>query len=163
MYYLIFLAVAKHNSGDGLEAGRYLKEALDIALPDGIFLPFVDHECMTALLSGINPGYFDKASPSCCSTPLTEAALGANSFAALMELCKRQHKGVNVIKKTLLQCKSPLTPREREVALLAKQRMSAKEIAAKLYISETTVKTTLRNVYGKLDIHSRGELASVEF
>lgn len=47
--------------------------------------------------------------------------------------------------------------------MLAKERLSAKEIAANLYISEQTVKTTLGRVYKKLDIHSRRELLSVEF
>jgi len=159
VYNLIFLAVASHSSGNNLEAQRHLKEALDIAIPDGVYLPFTDHDCMTDLLSGMNISYFDKTE----TTPPVEAVNRENSFAALMELCKRQQKGVGAIRKAFLQNKSPLTPREREIALLAKERMSAKEIAAKLYISEATVKTTLRNAYGKLGIHSRSELASIEF
>jgi LuxR family maltose regulon positive regulatory protein len=81
----------------------------------------------------------------------------------LITLCRRQKKGVSIIKKALLQTKSPLTPREREIAQLAKDRFSAKEIAGKLYISETTVRTILRNVYSKLDIHSKTELFCKEF
>ncbi|MEA4846573.1 MAG: helix-turn-helix transcriptional regulator, partial [Clostridiaceae bacterium] len=67
------------------------------------------------------------------------------------------------IRKAILQAKSPLTPREREIAQLAKDRLSAKEIADKLYISEATVRTTLKSVYSKLDIHSKIELNFREF
>jgi len=70
---------------------------------------------------------------------------------------------VRIIKKAILQEKSPLTPREREIALLARDRLSAKEIADRLYISETTVRTILRSVYSKLGIHSKSELTLKEF
>ena len=70
---------------------------------------------------------------------------------------------MSIIKKAILQEKSPLTPREREIALLARDRLSAKEIANKLYISETTVRTILRSVYSKLDIHSKSELTLKDF
>lgn len=156
MYYLIFIAVAKHSSGNHSEAGRHLKEALDIALPDQIYLPFTEHESIEGLLSSLNPRSFSEE---------TLPAGDSNSarFAALLALHRRQANGSSVIKKALLQHKSPLTPREREVALLARGRMSAKEMAAKLYISEKTVNTILRNIYGKLEIHSKNDLIYKDF
>ncbi len=42
-------------------------------------------------------------------------------------------------------------------------RLSAREIADRLYISEATVRTILRSVYSKLDIHSKTELDTKEF
>ncbi|MGE7694491.1 LuxR C-terminal-related transcriptional regulator [Lysinibacillus sp. NPDC094177] len=39
----------------------------------------------------------------------------------------------------------------------------SKEITDRLYISVTTVCTILRNVYRKLDIHSKNELVSKKF
>jgi len=57
----------------------------------------------------------------------------------------------------------PLTPREREIARLARDRLSAREIADRLYISKATVRTILRSVYSKLDIHSKTELDTKEF
>lgn len=168
VYCLIFLAVAKHNSGNDLEAQMYLKEALGIALPDQMYLPFADHDCMASLLSGININYFDKGEKPNSAYRVsgdssTETINSLNSFHVLTEICKRQQKGISIINKALIHIKSTLTPREREIALLARERFSAREIADKLYISETTVKTTLRNVYSKLDIHSRSELTTVEF
>ncbi|MDU6266342.1 MAG: LuxR C-terminal-related transcriptional regulator [Anaerocolumna aminovalerica] len=145
VYLLIFTSIAKRNNGDNLEAQKYLKEALAIALPDQIYLPFAQQECMEDFLS-------EMIIDSC-----------DNSFDALKSLCKRQNRGAGIIKKAIFQEKSPLTPREREIAQLARDRLTAREISDKLYISETTVRATLRSVYNKLDIHSKTELASKEF
>lgn len=53
-----------------------------------------------------------------------------------------------------------LSGREVEVAYLAGRGMRNKEIADKLFISEPTVKAHLKNIYRKLDIHSRSQLVS---
>ncbi|MGI6734381.1 MAG: response regulator transcription factor [Anaerovoracaceae bacterium] len=66
-------------------------------------------------------------------------------------------------RKAFFSENSRLTPREREVALLARQRLSAKEIAAQLYISESTVNNTLARVYEKLDVRSKTELSKKNF
>jgi LuxR family maltose regulon positive regulatory protein len=55
-----------------------------------------------------------------------------------------------------------LSQREREVARLTQERLSVKEIADKLYISESTVRTIQRNMYRKLDIHAKSELYMLE-
>lgn len=52
-----------------------------------------------------------------------------------------------------------LTEREREVVHLAIKGRSNYEIAADLQVSINTVKTHLRNVYEKLNVTSRAELA----
>jgi len=49
----------------------------------------------------------------------------------------------------------PLTNRELEVLDLVTQRLSTKEIAAKLFISTGTVKKHLSNIYGKLNVNNR--------
>jgi LuxR family maltose regulon positive regulatory protein len=49
----------------------------------------------------------------------------------------------------------PLTPREREVLQLIAIGRSNPEIAAQLVIAVTTVKTHVRNIYGKLQVTSR--------
>jgi DNA-binding CsgD family transcriptional regulator len=83
-------------------------------------------------------------------------------LAALKALCRRHSKGVNVIRKAFLKTKSSLSQREREVARLTQERLSVKEIADKLYISESTVRTIQRNLYRKLDIHTKSELYTLE-
>jgi DNA-binding NarL/FixJ family response regulator len=54
-----------------------------------------------------------------------------------------------------------LTSREIEVLTLLARGRSNKEIAAKLFISETTVKGHLRNVFTKLNVLSRTEATSI--
>ncbi|USX48774.1 LuxR C-terminal-related transcriptional regulator [Lentzea sp. HUAS12] len=56
---------------------------------------------------------------------------------------------------------TPLTPREREVAVLAARGLTNKEIASSLVISVRTVDNHLSNTYSKLGITTRGELALV--
>jgi len=51
-----------------------------------------------------------------------------------------------------------LSPREKDVLKLVTQGMNNIEIAQKLYISRFTVETHLRNIFHKLDIHSRQKL-----
>ena len=51
-----------------------------------------------------------------------------------------------------------LTPREREVAELVIAGLANKEIAARLFVSVSTVEKTLYRVYAKLGVRSRAEL-----
>jgi DNA-binding CsgD family transcriptional regulator len=52
-----------------------------------------------------------------------------------------------------------LTGREVDIARLVSERKSNKEIGATLGISARTVSTHLSNIFGKLSVGSRGELA----
>ena len=52
-----------------------------------------------------------------------------------------------------------LTGREREVAALVAEHHSNKEIAAELFLSLKTIETHLRNIFRKLDVSSRAEVA----
>lgn len=54
---------------------------------------------------------------------------------------------------------TPLTRREREIAVLAARGLTNKEIASVLVISVRTVDNHLSNAYSKLGITTRGELA----
>ena len=54
--------------------------------------------------------------------------------------------------------RNQLTVRESEIAELASRKMTNKEIASQLNISENTVKTTLKRVFQKLGVSGRGEL-----
>ena len=53
----------------------------------------------------------------------------------------------------------PLSNREREVSGLVVQGYLNKEIAEKLFISEQTVKNHLHNIFEKLGVSNRLELA----
>lgn len=56
---------------------------------------------------------------------------------------------------------TPLTTREQDVARLAATGMSDKEIARRLNISFTTVRTHLDHVFRKLQASKRGQLAAL--
>ena len=51
-----------------------------------------------------------------------------------------------------------LTPREREVFRLVAQGCTNAEIAARLVLSEKTVKTHLRNISNKLNLSGKSEM-----
>jgi DNA-binding CsgD family transcriptional regulator len=53
-----------------------------------------------------------------------------------------------------------LTPREREVLLLITEGKSDREIADVLFVSRRTAATHVRNLFAKLDVHSRAEAAT---
>jgi LuxR family maltose regulon positive regulatory protein len=176
LYHLIFLAVAKHNCGNVLEAKAYLKEALAIALPDKIYMPFAQQEGeLSALIEStfsisahmktgsISKGQSPAIYPAVQMMMEIKDDAYEKGLASLKALMKRQERGAAIIRKAVLQTKSSLTPREREIAGLARERFSAKAIADRLYISEATVRTILRNVYSKLDVHSKSELNLKEF
>lgn len=55
----------------------------------------------------------------------------------------------------------PLTAREEEVLQLILSGKSNKEIGGELSIGESTVKTHVRNIFGKYDVGSRAELISI--
>ena len=53
----------------------------------------------------------------------------------------------------------PLTAREREIAELVAAGRTNREIAEQLVLSTRTIEAHLRNIYAKLDVRSRVELA----
>ncbi len=55
---------------------------------------------------------------------------------------------------------APLTPREREIALIAATRTTSKDIAEALHLSVRTVDNHLHHVYTKLGVTTRRELAT---
>lgn len=53
-----------------------------------------------------------------------------------------------------------LTPRERETAALLVERLSNREIAGRLFISDQTVETHVKRVLSKLGVSSRSQVAA---
>jgi DNA-binding CsgD family transcriptional regulator len=56
---------------------------------------------------------------------------------------------------------SRLTPREHQVAVLAGDGLTDAEIARRLWVSRRTVTTHMHNVFRKLGLESRAELAAI--
>jgi DNA-binding CsgD family transcriptional regulator len=55
-----------------------------------------------------------------------------------------------------------LTPTERRVADLVAEGLQTKQVAATLFVSPKTVEGHLTNIYAKLGVHSRAELARLQ-
>jgi LuxR family maltose regulon positive regulatory protein len=151
VYQHIYLAVAKKNEGNNTLAAEHLSAALDVALPDGIYLPFAEFgAALLPLLENIR-------------TVNAGKNYDAEKMAALKAVCRRQMAGVESITKHNAKKKSPLTAVEREIAMLAKERLSVREIASRRGISENTVKSALSSIFDKLEIHSKTDLAGKDF
>src|SRR4051794_13260616 len=84
--------------------------------------------------------------------------IGMQGFAerARKEL---QATGEKVRKRTV-ETRDDLTPQERQIARLARDGLSNPEIGARLFLSPRTVEWHLHNVFIKLHIRSRRELAN---
>jgi DNA-binding CsgD family transcriptional regulator/tetratricopeptide (TPR) repeat protein len=87
------------------------------------------------------------------------ASIGMEGFAerARGEL---QVTGEKVRKRTV-ETRDDLTAQERQIGALARQGLSNPEIGARLFLSPRTVEWHLHNVFTKLGIRSRRELAGV--
>jgi len=82
------------------------------------------------------------------------AAFRAEEQAIMPRKVAHQPLRASALSQPLVE---PLTNRELDVLELLAQRLSNQEIADKLFISATTVKTHLQNIYGKLNVKKRFE------
>ena len=125
----------------------FLADALTLAQPEGYVRTFVDKgEPMAALLreaasQGIATDYVDKLL----------AAFGVWEYGGMGVLPPLPHT------QPLIE---PLSDRELEVLQLLADGQTNHEIAQALCVSINTVKTHLKNIYGKLGVHNRREAAA---
>ena len=75
--------------------------------------------------------------------------------AAARELRTLGHR----VRRPAVTGDGPLTAREQEIAALVAAGRTNKEVAGQLVLSERTIEAHLRNVYAKLGVRSRVELA----
>jgi DNA-binding CsgD family transcriptional regulator len=97
---------------------------------------------------------------------LTEAEAALDSFGALRrrdeavrELRQLGHRVVRAARDATDGPLGALTAREREIALLVAGGRTNREVAEQLVLSAKTIEAHLRNIYAKLGIRSRVELA----
>jgi LuxR family maltose regulon positive regulatory protein len=132
---LVLQTMAFQGQGKTDLALDALARALDLAEPEGYVRTFIDEgEPMGTLLRqtaarGITPDYVGK----------------------LLAASERE-EGVERRTAALIES---LSARELEVLRLLATHLSSTEMAQELYISANTVRSHIKNIYGKLNVHSR--------
>ncbi len=143
IYSYIYIAAAKDRIYRRDEAIEALKQAMDIAMADEIYMPFVE-----------NGGYLG---------PLLDILQRRGHYgreiAKIRELTISYQGAVEgIIHEHFTEKKPVLASREHEIARLAADGLSNKEIGEGLFISENTVKAILKRVFEKLEIKSRVQI-----
>ena len=85
----------------------------------------------------------------------------ANAIGLLAAAATSRSEGARSFRLSRVITVSPLSAREREVAGLAADGVPSKEIAQRLHLSVRTVTNHLQNVYTKLGVTSRADVAEV--
>lgn len=83
-----------------------------------------------------------------------------SALAPVVESVRNGQTSVPSARRTEIEIEV-LTQREREVLALVAQGMSNAELAAELYLTESTVKSHLSSAFGKLNVSSRHEAAKL--
>ena len=80
---------------------------------------------------------------------------------AVRELRRLGHRVLRPAQEPEAGPLAPLTAREREIAELVAAGRTNREVAEELVLSTRTIEAHLRNIYGKLEVRSRVELARI--
>ena len=143
IYTYIYLAIANNEVHELQKSHTFLAEAMELAVKDNIYMPFVENYSYIESL-------FDE----------TYIEISYLLFIkSVKKLARDYTKGLKVIQKANSYSSNfGLTNREIEIAKLAIQRFSNKEIAEQLFIAESTVKSNMKIIFNKLSINSRADL-----
>ena len=139
-------AVAYHNSGDRELAILHMDKAISLALADrlyGVLVEYVRH------FDGLLEERIALVDPQAVEKVHELYGVYSIGWSKLSGAVRNRNIAAN------------LTVREREVAKLAAFGFTTKEIAAMLYIAESTVKQTVLRVVQKTGVKDRSEFASI--
>ncbi|MEE9617313.1 MAG: LuxR C-terminal-related transcriptional regulator, partial [Anaerolineae bacterium] len=141
----ILQALAWHLKRNNARALESLERALTLAAPEGYVRPFLDAgEPMRTLLRqavarGVQAEYAQKL-----LAPFAAQARRDSTFPALPDAAA-----------TPLY--EPLTERERQVLRLLAVGLSSTEVADELFLAVSTVRSYIKTIYRKMDVHGRDE------
>jgi LuxR family maltose regulon positive regulatory protein len=134
---LLLDAAAREEIGDRCGAEKSLERALDLAEPEGLILPFIITP-VEALLERY---------------PRHRTAHAA--FLAAIGDVQAGHSAKPQGAPAPLQ--DELSAAELRVIRYLPTNLRAPEIASELFVSTNTIRTHLRHIYAKLDVHNRAE------
>lgn len=142
-------AAILHTLNDDEAAAVHLNRVLDLSMPHGFIFFFVEHKLELG--------------------KLLEGAAKRRDFSAEWPRIRQQSRKLfagwaRLYTALTGQRMSPeLTPRELEVLKYAMQNLSIAEIARRMNLAESSVKSYLSNAYNKTGISSRSELRKINF
>jgi DNA-binding CsgD family transcriptional regulator len=87
--------------------------------------------------------------------------LGADVIerASVFGMAPWAERGRNLVARLDDERGNPLTPREREVAVLVEEGLTNRQIAERLYLSERTAQNHVQHILTKLDLPNRSRIA----
>ena len=136
------LALVYEKQGRFEEALTVLEAAVNLAGPSRFIRPFVESgPAMVSLLKR-----------------LADKNIAVDYIGHLLDAISPPIHQLSSIART---SDGQLTNREHDILELVAQRLQAKEIAEKLFISTHTVNAHLKNIYRKLDVHNRREAIAI--
>ena len=136
---LLFDAAARDALGDRFAADASIERALELAEPDGVILPFTLAP-VRELLERV-PRH-RTAHATILTTILDLLASAGRSLESRGE------------PRSLID---ELSEAELRVVRYLPSNLKMREIASELFVSANTVRTHVRHIYAKLDVHNRGE------
>jgi DNA-binding CsgD family transcriptional regulator/tetratricopeptide (TPR) repeat protein len=86
-------------------------------------------------------------------------SLGVIDRAGVLGMAPWAERGRRLVARLDDERDLPLTPREREVALLVGEGLTNRQIAERLYLSERTAQNHVQHILTKLDLPNRGQIA----
>ena len=149
IYIILYVAIAQSRMGKNSEGAHSLDGALNLALPDGLILPFAENADL--LGSSLKDVLFQRGKR------------GISGGEKILEFQESYCGGREKIRRGSPEEEIPrgLTQREYEVARLVAEGRTNREIGKELFLSENTVKFYLKSVFQKLEIHSRYEVKKI--
>jgi LuxR family maltose regulon positive regulatory protein len=164
---LVLQSLAFNASGEQQAALAALSRALTIAEPEGYKSVFLDEGRPIAQLltrleeQGIESQYARDLLAALAQRTETKLQLTGSTTSSIhipQHLAVQPPKKLSSVDQPLIDS---LTERELQVLRLLDTSLSQQQIAAELHIAVSTVRTHIRNIYSKLDVHRRYEAVQI--
>ena len=144
IYLRLMITIAYRQCGDNDRAAEHLDKAIRLCLADGLYSPMVEYRRQ------LGPFLDDRL-----------ALQDPEALKTVKSLHKQLLTGWTRLHNRVLdrQVQVNLTNREREVTRLAAYGLTDAQIAARLHLSESSVKAAIKTAKFKTGVHSRKELS----
>jgi LuxR family maltose regulon positive regulatory protein len=166
---LLLRAVCLQGQGQTAQAMIALTRALSLAEPQGYVRLFVDAGIRRGQAPGIRSHRVPELTPKPAAGYPTDGSQAQGApIVRLLQEARSRGLAPAYVDALLAACGAtgtaagddaalvePLSARELELLRLLAAGLSTSEIAAQLFITTGTARNHLKNIYGKLEVHSR--------